>query len=73
MPTTTPLPADVAAKLADATAQVAAAELALARMRNQLDSAIYDAVRRRGCQVAEVARVAGVSRETVYKATGRAQ
>lgn len=72
MPTTQPLPHQVSAKLSNAAQAVADAEKQLRKARNRLDSAIYDAVRRKNCQVAAVADAAGVSRETVYKATGRA-
>lgn len=66
-----PLPQTTYTKLAEAGRNVRLAEAALVRRRNQLDSALYDAVRRGGYQVTAVADAAGVSRETVYKATGR--
>ena len=71
MPPTEELPTSVANRLAEAGVEVYEAEEQLRKARNRLDSAVYDAVTRKGCQVAEVARTAGISRETVYKATGR--
>lgn len=72
MPATEPLPADVYDRLDQAATNVAVAEQALRRARDRLDSAIYDAVKRRGCQVQAIARATTLTRETVYKAAGRA-
>lgn len=73
MPAYEPLPRRVAAQIADRRQAVRDAERALGRARDRLDSAIYDAVRRHNCQVTAVAEAAGLSRETIYKATGRAE
>lgn len=72
MPATEALPTDVEARLAQAATEIREAEEQLRKARNRLDSAIYDAVRREGHQVAAVAIAAGVTRQTVYQATGRA-
>ena len=70
MPASMPLPPDVLATLKQRAADVAAARKQLGRARDRLDSAIYAAVLRRGCQVTAVADAARMSRETVYAATG---
>jgi DNA-binding phage protein len=72
MPPHEPVPAKVVSRLQRAAFYVADCEEHLRRARNGLDAAIYAAVVRDGCQVAAVADAAGVSRETVYRATGRA-
>jgi transcriptional regulator of acetoin/glycerol metabolism len=58
--------------LAEAAAAVKQAERDLAKARHRLDSALYRAVHSGTMNVTEAAEAAGVSRVTVYKATGRA-
>jgi len=70
-PATEALPTDVEGRLIQAATEIRKAEEQLRKARNRLDSAIYDAVRREGHQVAAVAIAAGVTRQTVYQATGR--
>lgn len=73
MPTSQQLPPAIETRVDQAATDVAVAEQALRRARDRLDSAIYDAVNRHGCQPAAVARAATLSRETVYKAARRGQ
>lgn len=73
MPKRQELPTDVYDRLDHAATDVAVAEQELRRARNRLDSAIYDAVRRRGHQPAAIARATALSRETVYRAAGRGE
>lgn len=55
-----------------AAAAVKSAEQNLARARDRLDSALYRAVHSGTMTTTAAAEAAGVSRVTVYKATGRA-
>lgn len=54
-PATEALPTDVEGRLIQAATEIRKAEEQLRKARNRLDSAIYDAVRREGHQVAAVA------------------